>query len=76
MIVIKVLILKINHMNHSNITFESDNDLFATGGSVNCFADILNSKGKTITGISIFIELKDLNPKSKFSFPVESQVIY
>ena len=51
-------------------------DLLATGGTVNCVADILNSKGKKITGLSVVIELKDLNAKSKLNFPVESQVIY
>ena len=51
-------------------------DLLATGGTVSCVVDILNSKRKTITGLSVFIELKDLNAKSKFNFPVESQIIY
>ena len=51
-------------------------DLLATGGTVNCVADIINSKGKKITGLSVVIELKDLNAKSKFNFPVESQIIY
>ena len=51
-------------------------DLLATGGTVNCVADILNSKSKEITGLSVVIELKDLNAKSKFDFPVESQLIY
>ena len=57
-------------------TFFIIDDLLATGGTVNCVADILNSKGKKITGLSVVIELKDLNAKSKFNFPVESQVIY
>ncbi len=51
-------------------------DLLATGGTVNCVADILNSQRKKITGLSVVIELKDLNAKSKFDFPVESQVIF
>ena len=57
-------------------TFFIVDDLLATGGTVNCVADILNSKEKTISGLSVVIELKDLNAKSKFNFPVESQVIY
>ena len=57
-------------------TFFIIDDLLATGGTVNCVADIINSKGKKITGLSVVIELKDLNAKSKFNFPVESQVIY
>ena len=57
-------------------TFFIIDDLLATGGTVNCVADILNSKRKKITGLSVVIELKDLNAKAKFDFPVESQVIY
>ncbi len=57
-------------------TFFIIDDLLATGGTVNCVADIINSKGKIITGLSVVIELKDLNAKSKFNFPVESQLIY
>tara|TARA_A100001388_G_C28769288_1_gene502826 strand:- start:115 stop:633 length:519 start_codon:yes stop_codon:yes gene_type:complete len=57
-------------------TFCIVDDLLATGGTVNCVADILKSKRKKITGLSVVIELKDLNAKSKFDFPVESQVIY
>ena len=51
-------------------------DLLATGGTVKCVEDILNSKEKKISGLSVVIELKDLNAKSKFNFPVESQLIY
>ena len=51
-------------------------DLLATGVTVNCVADIINSKGKQVTGLSVVVEIKDLNAKSKINFPVESQVIY
>ena len=57
-------------------TFFIIDDLLATGGTVNCVADIINSKGKQVTGLSVVVEIKDLNAKSKFNFPVESQVIY
>tara|TARA_A100001388_G_scaffold182021_1_gene136365 strand:+ start:36303 stop:36821 length:519 start_codon:yes stop_codon:yes gene_type:complete len=57
-------------------TFFIIDDLLATGGTVNCVVDILNSKEKKITGLSVVIELKNLNARSKFNFPVESQVIY
>ena len=57
-------------------TFFIIDDLLATGGTVKCIKDILDSKGKKISGLSVVIELKDLNAKSKFNFPVESQVIY
>ena len=57
-------------------SFAIVDDLLATGGTVNCVWDIINSKGKKITGLSVVIELKDLNAKSKLNFPVESQIIY
>ena len=57
-------------------TFFIIDDLLATGGTVKCVEDILKSKGKKISGLSVVIELKELNAKSKFNFPVESQVIY
>ena len=57
-------------------TFFIIDDLLATGGTVNCVVDIINSQRKKITGLSVVVELKDLNAKSKFNFPVESQVIY
>ena len=57
-------------------TFFIIDDLLATGGTVNCVVDIINSTGKRITGLSVVIELKELNAKSKFNFPIESQVIF
>ena len=57
-------------------TFFIIDDLLATGGTVNCVVDIINSAGKQITGLSVVIELKELNAKSKFNFPIESQVIF
>ena len=57
-------------------TFFIIDDLLATGGTVNCVADILNSREKKVSGLSVVVELKDLNARSKFDFPVDSQVIY
>ncbi len=51
-------------------------DLLATGGTVECVANILSSKGKKISGLSVVVELKDLNGKSKFNFPVDKQIQY
>lgn len=51
-------------------------DLLATGGTVECVANILRSEGKQILGLSVVVELKDLNGKSKFSFPVDKQIEY
>jgi len=51
-------------------------DLLATRGTVNCVADIINSKGKQVTGLSVVVEINYLNAKSKFNCPIESQVIF
>ena len=45
-------------------TFFIIDDLLATGGTVNCVVDIINSAGKQITGLSVVIELKEFNVKS------------
>ncbi len=50
-------------------------DLIATGGTVNCVYEILNSLGKNVTGLSVVIELKELKGSSKLPFRVESQII-
>ena len=51
-------------------------DLLATGGTVECVSNILRSEGKEISGLSIVIELSELNGRSRFSFPVDSQISY
>ena len=43
-------------------------DLLATGGTVKCVSDILKESGKEILGLSVVIELKNLNGKSFFYF--------
>ena len=51
-------------------------DLLATGGTVNCVADILKSKNKKIEGILVVVELLKLNGRSKFNFPIESSIAF
>ena len=51
-------------------------DLLATGGTVKCVSDILKSAGKEISGLSVVIELLELNGKTTFDFPTRSQVQY
>ena len=51
-------------------------DLLATGGTVRCISDIVNSQKKEITGLTVLIELKDINGRSKLNFPVESQLFF
>ena len=50
-------------------------DLLATGGTALCVANILKNKRKEITGLSVVVELSNLNAKDKLSFPVDSQII-
>ena len=47
-------------------------DLLATGGTVNCVSDLLNSSGKSVLGLLTVVELRKLDGRLKFDFPVES----
>ena len=51
-------------------------DLLATGGTVQCVEKILKSLGKKISGISVVVELKDLNARSKIDSKIDSQIVY
>ena len=51
-------------------------DLLATGGTVNCIKEILDSQKKEIKLLSVVIELTDLKGRDLFQFPVEAQVNY
>ena len=51
-------------------------DLLATGGTIESVSDILKKKNKKVIGLSVVIELKSLNGRKKFNFPVNSEVIY
>ena len=51
-------------------------DLLATGGTVKCVSNILRSAGKEISGLSVVIEILELNGKTTFNFPTRSQVQY
>lgn len=51
-------------------------DLLATGGTVNSVAKLLNSQNKEITGLITVIELVALNGRSRFNFPVYSEITY
>ena len=47
-------------------------DLLATGGTVDCVANLIKKSGKKVCGLVTVVELVELNGKSKFDFPVES----
>ena len=51
-------------------------DLLATGGTVGSISKLLYSQGKEITGLSIVVELTELNAREKFDFPVISKITY
>ena len=47
-------------------------DLLATGGTVECVANLIRKNDKNISGLITVIELEKLDGRSKFNFPVES----
>jgi len=49
-------------------------DLLATGGTVECVANLLKRHDKKILGLLTVVELVTLNGRSKLNFPVESSV--
>ena len=51
-------------------------DLLATGGTVDCVANLLKRNGKKILGLLTVVELVTLKGRSKFNFPVESSISF
>tara|TARA_Y100000991_G_scaffold197328_1_gene167719 strand:- start:529 stop:1050 length:522 start_codon:yes stop_codon:yes gene_type:complete len=51
-------------------------DLLATGGTVECVSNLLESNGKKVLGLLTFVELSNLGGRSKFDFPVESLISF
>ncbi len=51
-------------------------DLLATGGTVDCVANLLNRNNKKILGLLTVVELVTLKGRSKFNFPVESSILF
>ena len=51
-------------------------DLLATGGTVNCVSNLLESQSKKVVGLNVVIELSSLNARSKMPFEVYSQICY
>ena len=49
-------------------------DLIATGGTVNSVSSLLHEQRKEILGLITVVELKKLEGRSKFDFPVHSMV--
>ena len=53
-------------------TYAIVDDLLATGGTINCVANLIKKSGKDVCGLLTVVELLELNGKSRFNFPVES----
>ena len=51
-------------------------DLLATGGTVDCVANLLERYDKKILGLITVVELVTLKGRSKFNFPVESSISF
>ena len=47
-------------------------DLLATGGTVECVANLVNKIGKEVVGLLTVVELEQLQGRTKLKFPVES----
>ena len=51
-------------------------DLLATGGTVECVANLLKRHDKKIMGLLTVVELVALKGRNKFNFPVESSITF
>ena len=51
-------------------------DLLATGGTVNCVSNLLKNNGKEVLGLITVVELRELEGRLRFDFPVESVVSF
>ena len=51
-------------------------DLLATGGTVQCVSNLLQSQRKKILGLITVVELSKLKGRSKFDFPVHSIISF
>ena len=51
-------------------------DLLATGGTVECVANLLKRYDKKILGLLTVVELDTLKGRNKFNFPVESSITF
>ncbi len=49
-------------------------DLLATGGTIDCVANLIQKNGKDVSGLVAVVELLELNGRSRFNFPVESMI--
>ena len=57
-------------------SFAIVDDLLATGGTVDCVANLLRRNEKKISGLLTVVELVKLKGRSKLNFPVESSILF
>ena len=50
-------------------------DLLATGGTIDCVANLVRKSGKEVVGGVTVVELMELNGRSRLDFPVESMLM-
>ena len=51
-------------------------DLLATGGTIDCVANLVRKNDKKVSGAVTVVELKELKGRSRLDFPVESMMSY
>ncbi len=56
-------------------SFSIIDDLLATGGTASCVEKMLLSQNKVVTGLSVVVELNELNGKRNLNCDVKSQII-
>ena len=49
-------------------------DLLATGGTIQCVANLIRKSGKDVCGSVTVVELIELNGRSRFDFPMDSLI--
>ena len=57
-------------------SFAIVDDLLATGGTVSCVSELLEKERKKVSGLLVVVELKELEGRLKFKFPVEASLSY
>ena len=55
-------------------SFAIVDDLLATGGTVDCVANLIRKSGKDVKGLVTVVELMELGGRSRLNFPVESMI--
>ena len=49
-------------------------DLLATGGTIECVANLIRKSGKKVNGSVTVVELAELQGRCRFDFPIESML--